>query len=180
MKTWLALVLAGASVVRAELRPLSDDILHEISGQSGITIEISGQITYDAILYNGEVISTSNPSSSDGRVREVSIHMDGYTLGMPNTGGILDLFSLFLPISFGEVDTDGDGVRDRGAAVFNFRPNVGVPVTPISIRPEDTTLSIDDQVFVTKQGIVFLNAPLSGDYNIGGQTYQYQHPSRLF
>ena len=189
MKRWLLLSFACVSVAHAELQPLSDSALQDVIGQAGVMIEMSGQISYDAIIYNGEIITPSEPVSSDGRVSQEGVYMDGYTVGLPQTGTIMDLVGLFLPLTYGEVDTDGDGIRDHGAAVFNFRPNIGaagVNVTPISIRPEDTSINIDDQVFITNQGIVFLNAPLtpSADghpsYNIGGAEYHYVHPQKLY
>lgn len=195
MKRLLALlgVFALASIAHAELKPLSDESLQAISGQAGVIMEMSGQITYQGIYYNGELIYSDNPVSSDGLVSQSPVYMDGYTVGIPaGTGTIMDLFALFLPLTYGEVDTDGDGIMDRGAAVFNFKPNLlGTSFTPISIRPEDTTINMNDQVFVTKQGIVFLNAPLMNlgtggvpqpDYVIDGQPYQYTHPhqGRLF
>jgi len=184
-------VFAFVSVAHAELKPLSDESLQAISGQSGVIMDVSGQITYEAIYYNGERIDVDNPISSDGLVSQSPVYMDGYTVGIPaGTGTIMDLFALLLPLTYGEVDTDGDGIMDRGAAVFNFKPNLlGTSFTPISIRPEDTTINMNDQVFVTKQGIVFLNAPLPSfdgegirqpDYIIDGQAYQYNHPQKLF
>ncbi len=192
MKRLLALfsVCAFVSVAHAELKPLSDETMQTISGQSGVIMDVAGQITYEAIYYNGERIDVDNPTSTDGLVSQAPVYMEGYTVGIPaGTGTIMDIFALLLPLTYGEVDTDGDGLMDRGAAVFNFKPNLlGTSATPISIRPEDTTINMSDQVFVTKQGIVFLNAPLptevggipQPDYVIDGQSYQYTHPQRLF
>ena len=180
MNRWLALSFACASLAHAELQPLSDEFLQGVTGQSGVMIDISGQMTYDAIIYNGQVITPDVPQSDDGKVKQGNVYLNGYTMGLPQTGTIMDIFGLFLPLSFGEVDTDGDGVPDHGAAVFNFKPNFGTSLSPIAIEREDTTINFNDQVFVTKQGIVFLNAPLNNTYEIGGQTFTYTHPGKLF
>lgn len=179
MRQWLALSFACASLAHAELKPLSDETLQDVTGQAGVMIEVSGQMTYEAILFNGQVITPDNPAPN-GELKEDSVYMNGYTVGLPQTGTIMDLFGLFMPLTYGEVDTDGDGVRDHGAAVFNFKPNVSTSLSPLAIEPEDTTINFNDQVFITKQGIVFLNAPLDNTYEFNGQTYQYQHPEKLF
>jgi hypothetical protein len=68
-------------------------------------------------------------------------------------------------------------VTDRGAAMFSFQPNVGMGTqfSPIDITTDDATVNINDQTFITKQGILFLNAPLVNEpFEIPGQTGQYQ------
>lgn len=165
--------------VQAELKPLSDEGMNEVIGQGAPLIEMSGDITYDAVIYtdpqgNREVI-TPGGSSTNGVVKTDGITMKGATYGTP--ASLFGLFSMILPTTLGEVDTDGDGIADHGAAVLNFKPNSFSTGTPIDINSTDTVVNVADQMFLTKQGIVILNAPLNNIYDFNGQQYQYTHRS---
>lgn len=172
-------LLASASLVQAELRPMDDAGMNEIVGQGSPVIEMTGDITYDAVIYtdpegNREII-TPGSSSANGVVKTDGITMTGATYGSPM--GLFGLFSMVLPTTIGEVDTDGDGVADHAAAVLNFKPNAMSTGTPIDITTSDTVVNFADQMFLTKQGLVILNAPLDNIYDINGQQYQYTHRS---
>ncbi len=181
MKRTLCALVACACVpvALADLKPLDDAGMNAVTGQGSPTIAISGDITYDAIIYtdpqgNREVI-TPGGASANGVVNTTGINMKGATYGSPV--GLFGLFSMFLPTTMGEVDTDGDGIADHGAAVINFKPNAFSTGTPIDITTSDTVVNVADQMFLTKQGIIILNAPLNNLYDINGQQYQYVHRS---
>lgn len=169
------------------MKPISDEALGDVVGQAAPVIEIGGQMTYEQIVYtdpagNREVILPGG-TSTDGAVdTNYSGEIRGQTFGVPQTGTIFDLFTAILPLRMGEVDTDGDSIGDRAAAVFTFQPNIGMGTgfSPLNITGNDT-VNINDQVFVSDQGIAILNAPIGdGLMTIDGSTYQYTHPERLF
>ncbi len=168
-----------APTVNAELKPMGDTEMGMVTGQAGIQIDVSGQITYDRIVYNlpdgtQEIITPGSGGSTDGVVTEGGVSIDGPVANIP---GIPGLFSMLMPFQAGQVDTDGDGLSDRAAAVLSFSPKNMGPGSMLSIDPADTTVNFNDQMFVTKLGIVILNAPIGNDgvFNTGGQDYQYTH-----
>ncbi|WLQ16913.1 hypothetical protein O5O45_13415 [Hahella aquimaris] len=185
-KTVFVCAAMFSTAVMAELKPINDQQLSEVVGQAAPVIEINGQVTYEAIAYTNpdgvrEVIYPGQ-TSSDGAVHDDNVSLQGMTFGTPRTGTLVDLFTAVLPLRYGEIDTNGDGVEDRGAAIFSFQPNVGFGTgfMPLDIQQSDTSVNIDDQVFLTKQGLVILNAPINTDIiNVGADAYKLT-PIKMF
>ncbi|MBK8971520.1 MAG: hypothetical protein IPM37_09215 [Hahellaceae bacterium] len=183
-----ALVFPAFQAV-AELKAIDEAMMGDVVGQAAPEIEVSGGITYEAIVYHpadgsAPQVVLPGESSSDQAVSTQSLTFQGQMFGLPKAGGALDLLSIIMPIRVGAVDIDGDGQLDRGAAMFSFQPDVGLgsQFSPLEISMDDQTVNIHDQVFLTKQGILFLNAPLANEpFEIPGQTGQYQLvPQKFF
>ncbi|WP_344806371.1 DUF6160 family protein [Allohahella marinimesophila] len=162
-------LLLSALSVQADLKPIDDAAMSEVTGQAAPVINMSGQITYEAIVYtdaqgNKETIRQGE-SSTTGAVQPYDRAIKGITFANQTTGTLMDVMSFVMPLRYGAVDIDEDGILDRGAAIFSFAPSIGMGTgaLPIDIKAEDVTTVINDQVFVTNQGIVFLNAPAGGD-----------------
>ncbi len=172
--------LITAGLASAELKPLEDEALGDFYGQAAPVIEMSGQITYEAIVYTppdggAKEVILPGASSSDGTIATEQLTFSGQTFGMPQTGSVIDQLFMFMPIRMGAVDTDDDGLLDHGATLFSFQPNVGrgTQYSPIDIAMDDTTVNIRDQMFVTKQGILFLNTPLDPtSFQVPGTTVE--------
>lgn len=182
-------VLLQAFHVGAELKAIDESVMGDVVGQAAPTIEVSGGVTYEGIVYypadgSDPQVILPGQSSTDQKVSTQSMTFQGQMFGLPKTGSVMDLLSIIMPIRVGVVDTDGDGQFDRGGAMFSFQPNVGMGTeySPLSIGLDDETVNIDDQVFLTKQGILFLNAPVPNQpFEIPGQTGQYQLvPQKFF
>ncbi|WP_020408789.1 DUF6160 family protein [Hahella ganghwensis] len=159
-----------ANVSFAELKPLEDEALGEFYGQAAPAMEMSGQITYDAIVYTPpdggpQEVILPGQSSSDGSISTQQLSFQGQMFGLPQTGGVVDqLFSIF-PMRMGGVDTNDDGTIDRGAMMFSFQPNVGrgTQFSPLNITMDQDTVNVRDQLFISNQGILILNAPLENN-----------------
>jgi len=173
----------------ADLQSIDDATMGDVVGQAMPVIETSGGITYEAIVYHPSDGSDAQvilpgASSSDGKVSTQSLTFSGQMFGTPRTGNPLDLLGFILPMRVGGVDTDNDGDTDRGGMLFSFQPNIGLGTeySPLDISLDDETVNIDDQMFVTKQGILFLNAPLVNEpFEIPGMSGQYELvPKKLF
>lgn len=185
---FLMLALPLALSVQAELTAIDDLALEEVIGQSGVIIDRSGEVTFDKIVYTDASGARYelNPGEATpgGEVdTNASVTMKGTTVGLPVMGGNpMDLLGIVFPLTMGEVDIDGDGNADRSAAIFNFKPNLFVPVTTLDVKDTDSTVKINDQVFLTNAGIVILNAPYSTNTFAlpDGSTAQYTHPAKLF
>ncbi|OZG73487.1 hypothetical protein BTA51_10750 [Hahella sp. CCB-MM4] len=185
MKVLKGIVLTSAVLMAnaclAELKPLEDEALGEFYGQAAPVIEMSGQVTYDAIVYTppdggAQEVILPGGSSTDGNVSTQQLTFQGQMFGMPQTGGVVDsLFSIF-PMRMGGVDTNDDGTIDRGAMMFSFQPNVGrgTQFSPLDITLDDDTVNVHDQLFISNQGILILNAPLENNtFTIPGQSGEF-------
>lgn len=167
----LPLALSLSLVAQADLQPLEDEAMGEFYGQAAPVVEMSGQVTYDAIVYrpadgSAEQVIFPGQASTDLAVQtDQQLTFEGQMFGVPNTGSALDMLFTIFPLRIGGVDTNDDGVIDRGAAMFSFQPNVGMGTqySPISVGVDDNTVNIEDQVFITNQGILILNDSLSGN-----------------
>lgn len=151
-----------------ELKLIDDATMGEVVGQAGPVVEMSGQMTYEAIVYtdpdgNKETIRQGE-MSANGSISSYDKAIKGITFANQSTGTLIDVLSFVVPLRYGAVDTDGDGQLDRGAAILSYAPSIGfgTGALPIEIQPEDVTTVINDQVFVTNQGVLFLNAPVVG------------------
>lgn len=180
-KSTLALcTILACGQVNAELQALDEEVMGEFYGQAAPVVEMSGQVTFDAIVYtpsdgSPQEIVLPGQTSTDGAVAtDQQLTFSGQMFGVPSTGSALDALFTIFPLRIGGVDTDNDGTIDRGAAMFSFQPNVGMGTgfSPLEIGIDDNTVNIKDQVFITNQGVLILNDALGAGttFNIPGQT----------